>query len=117
MLLALLYPLLAAVGAACGLATVLRHRQIDAKRWEIVQQDGLTSGERQTAHREADREIRFAAATFFLAGVSCGGWLSYQFRDLDRFTASDLLILAPVVGFGVALWIGGRRFPATGPTD
>ena len=91
------------LGGLGGLGVILRKREIDARRWELVQDGALTSGERQIAHRDADQAVRASGRTFFLAAVSSGGWLSYQFRDPEQFTPSDLLILAPVLGFLIGL--------------
>jgi hypothetical protein len=105
------------LGGLSGLAVILRKREIEARRWELVQDGALTSGEREVAHRDADQAVRVAGRTFFLAAVSSGGWLSYQFRDPEQFTPSDLLILAPVLGFLIGLALSNHFVPTPRPNS
>ena len=95
-----------------GLAAVRRAREIDEERWEIVEDDTLTAGERRYAHREADRNTRVAGSIFLLAAVALGGWLAYQLKDPEQFSAAELLIVSPALGFLVGLPVGARLWPA-----
>lgn len=104
----LLHPLVMALGALGGYATVLRKREIDRRRWEVVQDDLLTSGERQWAHREAERDIRMAGTVFLLAAVGFGYWMAYQFNVEDQVTVADFLIVTPLLGFVIGLLFGLR---------
>ena len=74
----LAHPLLAALGAAAGAAAALRGRELDRARWEVVDQPMITSGERELAHKEAERQRRLAATAFLAAAVFVGYWLLYQ---------------------------------------
>jgi hypothetical protein len=104
-----LHPLLLAAGAAAGMATLLRGRDIDRRRWEIVEEPRLTKGEREYAHKEAERQRRHSATIFLLGPVLLGYWLAFQFRGQREHFLSDLLILSPLVGYLAGL-LGGRRF-------
>lgn len=106
-----LHPLVAALGALAGVLAVRRAREIDRVRWQYAEDDTLTPGERRHAHREADRETRVAGSTFLLAAVAFGGWLAYQLKDPERFTAAELLIVTPALTFALALPFAARRFP------
>lgn len=105
----LLHPLVMLLGALGGYATMLRKREIDERRWEIVQDDQLTSGERQYAHREAEREIRIAGTVFLLAAVGFGYWMAYQFNVEEAVTVADFLIVTPLFGFLAGLLFGLSR--------
>lgn len=78
-LLAVAHPLLAAAGLAAGRAAVLRGREIDAARWAVVDEPLSTAGEREHAHREAERERRVSATVFLGTPVFVGYWWMYQF--------------------------------------
>lgn len=112
-----LHPLVAALGAAAGFLAVRRAREIDRVRWQYAEDETLTPGERRLAHREADREMRVAGSTFLLAAIAVGGWLAYQLKDPERFTAAELLIVTPALGFALALPFAARRFPPVTSAD
>ena len=75
-----LHVLVAALGFFCGVAATRRRAEIEAERWERVEDADLTSSEREHAHREAESDLKRASAQFLLAGVTLGGWLAYQLR-------------------------------------
>ncbi|MEM1247195.1 MAG: hypothetical protein AAGA81_12240 [Acidobacteriota bacterium] len=112
-----LHPLLAGLGAAAGVLAVRRAREIDRIRWRYAEDETLTPGERRLAHREADRETRVAGSTFLLAAIAVGGWLAYQLKDPERFTAAELLIVTPALGFALALPFAAKRFPPVTSAD
>lgn len=105
----LLHPVVMLLGALGGYGTVLRKREIDERRWEIVQDEQLTSGERQYAHREAEREIRMAGTVFLLAAVGFGYWMAYQFNVEEAISVADFLIVTPLFGFLVGLLLALRH--------
>ncbi len=136
-----LHPLVLVVGLGCGVATILRVRQIDDERWRLATDDDLTDGERQLAHSNANQEVKVAGTTFLVAALAFGGFLAYQFKldappdliepqaqtsldaggqtepespsdDQPLVTAAEFLIVTPMVGFVAGLWWGNRRFPA-----
>lgn len=105
-----LHALLLAVGAGAGVATMLRGVEIDRKRWEIVEDPLLTSGERQYAHKEAERQRRAAGTLLLLGPVVLGYWLAYQFRSAQvHVLLTDLLGVTPLFAFLAGL-VYGRRY-------
>ena len=112
-----LHPLLLAVGFLCGAATVRRSREVDARRWELVEDETLTRGERLYAHREAERENKVAGSIFLLAGISVGACAAYVLRTPEQIGVADFLILSPLLGFLAGLLVVSRRTPASGPLD
>ena len=103
-----LHPLVILVGAAGGYLTLLRKLQIDANRWQVVQDQQLTTGEREYAHREAERDIRLAGTAFLLGAVGLGFWMAYQFKLEEILTAADFLVVTPLFGFLIGLLLGMR---------
>jgi len=91
-----LHPLLLLVGFCCGLFTVQRGREIDEERWKVVEDPQLTSGEREWAHKNAERRRRFAATAFIAAPIMLGYWMAYQVEGEGRDLGAQLL---PATGF------------------
>lgn len=109
----ILHPLLFLTGAAGGLATAVRGRQVDQKRWELLDDPMLTSGEREMAHREAERERRWAGTVFFVAPILLGYWLANQLSGEDGGSLLTYLLTAsPMIGFLAGLFLTQR---ALGP--
>jgi hypothetical protein len=106
----LLLPLLVA-GVAGGLATARRSLEIDRQRWEIVEDPLLTSGEREWAHKEAERQIRWAGTVFLLAPLTLGVWLADHFSGDSTPFSAILLALSPLLGFFLGLLSGRRSRP------
>jgi len=106
---------LGACGAAGGVATVLRGRTIDRRRWEAVDDPLLTSGEREYAHKEAERQRRWAGTVFFAAPVALSYWTAYQLPVEAGPATTPLLALFPLAGYLIGLlaahWRGQRRSP------
>lgn len=111
----LLHPVLLLLAAAGGWATLLRNREIDRRRWEIVEDPTLTSGEREYAHREAERERRVAATAFLLGPLTLGYWMAYQFNVEERITAADFLVVPPLAGYVLGLLVGRWKGPKESP--
>ncbi len=110
--LALLHPLLLAVGALAGWAVVVRGRDIDRRRWQIVEDDQVTSGERRWAHKDAERRRRWAGTWFVGAPLMLGYWLAYQVEGGGRLLAAQLLPVSALAGTVIGLVAGrlhGRR--------
>ncbi len=110
--LGLLHPLLFLMGAGAGWAVVVRGRDIDRRRWQIVREDRLTSGERDWAHKEAERQRRWAGTSFLAAPVMLGYWLAYQVEGGGRLLAAQLLSVTALAGAVtglVAAHLHGRR--------
>jgi hypothetical protein len=91
--------LLLAAGLGGGLATVARARQIDRNRWEVVEDPMLTSGEREYAHKEAERAQRWAGTVFLTAPVALAYWAAYQLSAEVAFAAPPLLAAVPLAGY------------------
>jgi hypothetical protein len=91
--------LLLAAGVGGGLATVARAREIDRRRWEIVEDPMLTSGEREYAHKEAERARRWAGTAFLTAPVALAYWAAYQVTPEAALGAPPLLAAVPLAGY------------------
>lgn len=91
--------LLLAAGAGGGVATVLRALEVDRRRWEVVEDPLITSGEREYAHKEAERERRWAGIVFFTAPVALAYWAAYQVSPGAALGAPPLLAGIPLAGY------------------
>lgn len=108
--------LLVAAGAGGGLATVARGREIDRRRWELVEDPLMTSGEREYAHKEAERERRWAGIVFFTAPIALAYWAAYQLSADAALGAPPLLALVPLVGYLAGLLAAHWRYRQRSPT-
>lgn len=115
--------LLGLTGAAGGLATVARGREIDRHRWEVVDDPHLTSGEREYAHKDAERERRWAGTVFLTAPVALAYWTAYQVAPSavesaggSRLGNTPLLALLPLAGYLAGLVIAHLRARRQSPT-
>lgn len=99
----LLDALLAGVGALGGAVTRLRVVEIDQRRWEIVAEPKLTSGEREWAHKNAEHEIRRAGLVFLLPPLALGVWLGNHFHGDSAPLAAMMMAFSPILGFGLGL--------------
>ena len=107
-----LHPLLLGLGLAAGFAAVLRFREVDARRWEIVADPLLTKGEREWAHKEAENQRRFASSAYLSAPLGLSFWLAYQFQGrfkLPDISPADVLMLTPLAGFFVGLLLAQKK--------
>lgn len=99
----LLHPLLVAAGAAGAYLAALRGREIDRWRWEMVEDPLITSGEREEAHKEAERQRRHAGTAFLAAPVFLGYWFLYQLPgDLSVWLLPGSALVGYAVGFAFA---------------
>ena len=92
----ILHPLLFAFGDVFGVAAHRRSEEVDRERWEIVEDPLLTSGERDWAHKNAERKRRAAGTAFLAAPLALGYWLAHQIAG--RGLAADLLAATAVLG-------------------
>lgn len=103
------------VAVVSGICSGFRLRTIEQLRWQVVADTALTSGERQTAHREAESERRWALLSFLLLPLGFGYWLGGQ------PTERGSLAWAPAAGLVVYLlawWLTSRRVEgAEGKSD
>ncbi len=112
----LLHPLIFAGGVAGGIAAQARGAEIDRKRWEIVEDPLLTRGEREYAHKEAERQRRVAATIFMVTPLVCGYWMAYQFAAPEGGSlVGTLLGATPLPGFGIGLLVGDRILRRNAP--
>ena len=98
-----LHTFLLLVGAVAGWLGVRRSREIDRRRWEIVKDDRLTSGERDWAHKEAERQRRWAGTSFLGAPVMLGYWLAHQVEGGARVLAAQILPATALAGAVIGL--------------
>jgi hypothetical protein len=98
--------LLFVFGVVAGLLAVRRADEIDQERWRIAEDSSLTSGEREYAHKNAERERRLTAGSFAGGPLMFGYWMAHQVGVEDERLSADLLPVAGVVGFAVGLLIG-----------
>jgi len=101
------HALLAALGAACGVGTVVRGEEIDRGRWAIVEDPLTTKGEAEYAHKDAESQRRLAGTAFLAAPVFVGYWLLYQLGAEDLPTY--LLPGTALAAFGVGVLVANRR--------
>jgi len=90
---------LLAGGLFGGAATVLRAREIDRRRWETVEDPLITSGEREYAHKEAERERRWAGTVFFTSPIAISYWAAYQLAPDAGLAAPPVLAVVPLGGY------------------
>jgi hypothetical protein len=110
-----LHPLFFILGAAGGMAAVIRGRHADRQRWEVLEDPRLTDGERELAHRVAERERRWAGTVFFMAPLFLSYWMAYQFGGEEGSPQRgehgslpiemQMLMLSPMVGFLAGLFL------------
>lgn len=102
-----LHGLLLVLGAVAGYLAVGRGREIDRQRWRVAEDPSLTSGERDYAHKFAERERRGAVTSFLAAPLMLGYWLAYQVVGEGQDLAAQLLPATALLG-SVGGWIGAR---------
>ena len=101
-----LYPLLLAFGLVAGVLAVRRAKEIDRERWSIAEDSSLTSGEREYAHKNAERERRWAGLSFAGGPLMFGYWMAYQVGVEDDRIIAHLLAVTGIAGFAVGLLVG-----------
>lgn len=94
-----LHLLLFPFGAAAGLFATRRGAEIDRRRWQIVQDPSLTSGEIDWAHKNAENSRRWAGSKFLAAPVLLGYWMAYQVEGRGATLAAQLLAASALVGY------------------
>lgn len=99
---------IAALGIVAGRVAGRRQVEIDAQRFEYAQDPHATKGERELAHKEAERQIRHAHVALIAVPLGLGYWLAYEFAAGASHWARALPASA-FVGYGVALLLGRRR--------
>ena len=105
-----LHTLFLVAGASAGWVADRRHREIERRRWQVVEDPQLTSGEREWAHKEAERERRVAHTAFLLAPLFLAYWLAYQFSPGSGLFAGALPVSA-LAGYGLGWFVAGRKRP------
>ncbi len=96
------------LGLLAGVAAGRRQAEIDAERFEYAQDPHATKGERELAHKEAERQIRSAHMTLLGAPLALGYWLANEFASGAPPWARALSASA-ILGYGIALLLGRRR--------
>ena len=106
--LGLLHGALIVIGILAGYLAVARGDEIDRERWQIAEDPALTSGERDYAHKNAERLRRSASTAFLAAPLMLGYWLAYQVEGEGEALKAQLLPVSALVG-AVIGWIVARR--------
>lgn len=109
-----LHPFLLVLGGVAGYLSVFRSHEIDRERWAIAEDPSLTSGERDYAHRNAERERRMASTSFLAAPLMLGYWMAYQIEGEGRLLAAQLLPVTGLVGAVIGLLVARWRARASG---
>ena len=115
--LGLLHPLLFLVGGIAGYLSVFRTHEIDRERWRIAEEPSLTSGERDYAHRYAERQRRLASTSFLAAPLMLGYWMAYQVEGEGQLLAAQLLPVTGLVGSVVGLLVARLKTGRDGGAD
>lgn len=102
-----LHLLLGLLGAAAAVAASRRTEQIDRQRFEIATAPAVTRGERELAHREAERQIRTATTALVAAPLLLGYWLAYEL-PAGVGPWGRALPATALAGFAVAFWLGRK---------
>ena len=101
--LGVLHILLLVLGGLLGHFSVFRSQEIDQERWHIAEDPSLTSGERDYAHRNAERKRRVASTSFLAAPLMLGYWMAYQVEGEGESLAAQLLPVSALVGAVIGL--------------
>lgn len=101
----LLHPLLLLVGVLAGVASVRRADALDRERWRVAEDPTVTSGEREYAHKHAERERRGAGVSFAGCPLMLGYWLAYQSGGNEGRLESHLLPVTGLAGFAVGVGV------------
>jgi len=102
----LLHALLLLLGTAGGIAAMMRGIEADRERFQVLQEQLLTPGERDYAHKRAERQRRGAGTIFLLAPVTVGYWLASHLSSGEPNFLSDSLVVTPLLGFIVGIFVG-----------
>lgn len=105
----LLYPVLVVFGTLVGYWSVFRGNEIDRERWRIAEDPSLTSGERDYAHKYAERQRRLATTSFIAAPLMLGYWMAYQVEGEGEKLLAQLLPVAALVGAVAGMLIARLR--------
>lgn len=104
----LFHALLAALGIGAGIATTLRGIEVDRERWDVLSEELLTKGEREYAHKHAERQHRTASTIFLLAPVALGFFLANYFHQEGTHLLTDSLTVTPLFTFCIGYFAGRR---------
>jgi len=102
-----LHVVLAVAGFAAGRLAARRQAEIEARRAEYLQDPHATKGERETAHKDAERDLRFAHMALVGAPLALGYWLAYELAP-GAPPWGRALPAAALIGYGLSL-LWGRR--------
>jgi hypothetical protein len=103
-----LHGVLVALGAGAGVAAGRRQAEIDAQRFEYLRDPHATKAERELAHKDAERTLRFAHLALVGAPLALGYWLAYELAP-GAPPWARALPASPLAGYGLSLLLGRRR--------
>ncbi len=107
--LSVLHPLLLVLGFIGGILSVRRGDEIDRERWSVAEDSTVTSGEREYAHKHAERARRWAGISFAGGPLMFGYWMAYQVGAEGNRLSANLLPVTGVAGFALGLLVGKLR--------
>ncbi len=109
---ALIWPghlLLLALGVVAGEFTMRRRQELDRRRWQVASDPEVTPAERQHAHSETERNIRWAGTVLLAGALGPAFWMAYWLRDPAKLGAADGMIVTPLLGFVIGMFLGSRH--------
>jgi hypothetical protein len=102
--------LLAALGAACGVAATLRNVEIERQRWEYAEDPLATKVQREYAHKETEVERRLAGVSFLGCPVLLGYWMAYQFAVEPYPLTVALVPVTTLAATALGYFVSQKRF-------
>ncbi len=101
------------LGGVAARVAAVRHAELDRARFAYANDPHATKGERELAHKEAERGIRLAHTALVAFPLALGYWLAYEFAPGATAWARALPATA-LVGFAAGSLVSRRRGGASG---
>ncbi len=98
-----------------GAAWIAARRQVelDRERFAFADDPQATKGERELAHKEAERAIRLAHTALLALPLALAYWLAYEFAP-DATPWARALPATALIGFAAGSLVSRRRGGASG---
>ncbi len=105
-----LHLLIFALGCGAARCAALRQAEIDRERFGYANDPMATKGERELAHKEAERAIRLATTALLAGPLGLGYWLAYELAPGSSAWGRALPASA-LLGFALGTLLARRRTP------